>query len=486
MNLHLLSTLPATPPAALILPYLEDAIDWTAVQAATGLDLQGEFKGQYKEVLTVYVPGGGRKVLLMGLGKAQDLPRAAQAFRSLAFQHQSKWGQSLTLDLRHLPEGLVLEAALGLHLATYQPGLFKTGDTPQPALAAAAFEVQIIHTAPEAKALAAEARHTAATQAAMMRLVDSPANKKTPQDLAAYAQDSARQHGYEATVLDREALQREGLHALLAVGQGSPCPPVLICLRYCPPHLAGTRPQIGLAGKGVTFDTGGISIKGSNNMHYMKSDMGGAAAVLGAVELAARLRLGLHVVGVIPATENSVDALSIRPGDVIGSYAGKTIEVIDTDAEGRLILADALAYLVAQYDPEVLIDLATLTGSCVQTLGYTAAGLFSNDDALAEALAAAGRQVYERVWRLPLWADYEADLHSDLADLRNFSGKPVAGAITAAKFLERFTSGHPRWAHLDIAGVAFGDSEFAKMRSATGYGVRLLRSYMATWAGGGV
>jgi len=206
--------------------------------------------------------------------------------------------------------------------------------------------------------------------------------------------------------------------------------------------------------------------------------MGGAAAVLGALEAAAELRLPIHLTGVILAAENSVDALALRPSDVIGSYSGKTIEIIDTDAEGRLILADGLTYAVRNHQPDVVIDLATLTGSVVRTLGYHAAGIFSNNDTLSKQLCEAGDSVGERLWPLPLWDVYKEDIKSDIADLRNFSGKQVAGAISAAKFLEVFVEEHPAWAHLDIAGVAFNDSEFTSQKSATAYGVRLLLAYL--------
>ena len=244
------------------------------------------------------------------------------------------------------------------------------------------------------------------------------------------------------------------------------------------PATAKVLHKIGLVGKGVTFDTGGLSIKPSTNMHYMKSDMGGAAAVFGTLEMAAKLQLPMHVIGVVPATENSVDSLSTKPGDVIGSYQGKTIEVIDTDAEGRLILADGLTYTVRRFAPDVLIDLATLTGSCIRTLGTYAGGLFSNNDELVEKLNLAGEQTGERLWRLPLWDDYKKELKSDVADLKNFSGNPSAGAITAAKFLEEFIEKHPAWAHMDIAGVAVSDSEFSSQKSATGFGIRMLIDYM--------
>jgi leucyl aminopeptidase len=181
---------------------------------------------------------------------------------------------------------------------------------------------------------------------------------------------------------------------------------------------------------------------------------------------------------VVASAENAVDSNSYRPGDVITSYSGKTIEIIDTDAEGRLVLADGLSYVIKKFQPKQVIDLATLTGSVVQTLGYSAAGMFTNNTEMAKTMSTIGYETHERVWQLPLFDDFEAELHSDIADLRNFSGKPVAGAITAAKFLESFTESHDNWMHLDIAGVAFGDSTYSKMKSATGYGVQLIINYI--------
>jgi leucyl aminopeptidase len=210
----------------------------------------------------------------------------------------------------------------------------------------------------------------------------------------------------------------------------------------------------------------------------MKSDMGGAAVVLGIVELAAKLKLNVNIVGVVASAENAVDANSYRPGDVINSYSGKTIEIIDTDAEGRLVLADGLSYINKKFQPEYLIDLATLTGSVVRTLGFSAAGMFTHNDEMARQMSECGEKVHERVWRLPLYDDFESDLHSDIADIRNFSGKPIAGAINAAKFLESFTETHKNWMHLDIAGVSFGDSNYSKMKSASGYGIQLLTNFL--------
>jgi leucyl aminopeptidase len=210
----------------------------------------------------------------------------------------------------------------------------------------------------------------------------------------------------------------------------------------------------------------------------MKSDMAGAATVMGTIEAAARLKLPVSLTVAIPVTDNLIDARSVKPGDVIGSYSGKTIEVIDTDAEGRLILADALAWLVKNSDTKHLVDVATLTGDAVRSLGFHAAALFSNNNDLAAQLTAVGSRCGERLWQLPLWEEYLEELGSDVADLRNLGTKPVGGAITAAKFLEQFVGNHPSWAHLDVAGTAFGDTEFGKQKNATGFGIRLLVSFI--------
>jgi leucyl aminopeptidase len=296
--------------------------------------------------------------------------------------------------------------------------------------------------------------------------------------LARWSVASGEKLGYKVNaVLGREAITDLGCHALLAVNKGSEEPPAFIIMEY-KPKKKGKYPTIGLVGKGVTFDTGGVSIKPSTNMHNMKSDMGGAAAVFGTMEVAAKLQLPVHLIGIVPSTENCVDGASTKPSEVFNSYLGKTIEMIDTDAEGRLILADGLAYINKNFTPDTIIDLATLTGSCIATLGYAAAGMFTNNDDLAADLYKVGQVCGEKVWRLPLWDAYKDDLTSDVADVRNFSGKPVAGAITAAKFLEVFVEQHPSWVHLDIAGVAFTDGEFAHMKSGTAYGVRLLTEYI--------
>lgn len=313
-------------------------------------------------------------------------------------------------------------------------------------------------------------------QREVMNLVNAPSSHKSPASLGAWASRSAAQYKYDVKILDKEELVSLGMDALLAVNRGSEHPAKCIITQYQHPEA---KRKIVLVGKGVLFDTGGISMKGPRNLHHMKSDMAGAAAVLGTVEACARLKLKVNVTAIAPTTDNSVDRLAINPGDVISSFAGKTIEVIDTDAEGRLVLADALAYGIKEYQPDVIIDLATLTGSIIGALGPQAAGLFSKNDELVASLRSAGNSTGERLWPMPMFDEYHDDMQSDIADIRNLSDKSYAGSITAAKFLEYFTDGHKHWAHLDIAGVGFQPNGLGKGYCATGYGVRLLLKWLS-------
>lgn len=313
-------------------------------------------------------------------------------------------------------------------------------------------------------------------QLATMHLVDRPANAKRPADVAVYAEALGKQYGFSVEVLDAEALEIQGFGGILAVGRASAFPPCLIKLHYT--GSAAPAYHLGLVGKGVTFDTGGISIKPNQNLQYMKSDLGGAAAVLGAFVGAAKQGLNVELSGLLPVAENAVSGNAYLPSDVIRNYGGKTIEITNTDAEGRLLLADALAYMPEFASPDFTIDLATLTGSAIQTLGYAAGALFTNDEAAFAAMTVAGDRVGERVWRLPLWEEYASDLESDVADVKHYHALPIAGAINAAKFLEYFVLDKTRWMHLDIAGVAFGPTDFTKDRAATGYGVALLLAFL--------
>lgn len=482
-----------TSPEALIIPIAQqpdtDAV-LSRIADQTGVAVEfikNDFKAELKEVHILYAKEGqkSKRIFLLGLGEKVRSIDIINAFRSFIFKRKSNLPVHLGISFLHqnAPKNLAewTEAAVnGLLLGMYDIGLYKTEKKEKSTttdlstvsigiFAEKQFEKNI-------EAAIARGKATAETQLEIFDLVNAPANKKTPQTLAEWALHSGKKYGYSVKIFDKEGIESLGLHALLAVNRGSETPPTFIVMEYKPEGEPVKK--IGLVGKGVTFDTGGLSIKPSSNMHYMKSDMGGAAAVMGVMELAAKLKMPFHLFGVVPATENSVDAMSIRPGDVIGSYHGKTIEVIDTDAEGRLILADGLCYVVRHFEPDILIDLATLTGSCIRTFGYYAGGLFSNNDDLATRISDACEKTGERLWRLPLWDDYKKELKSDVADIKNFSGSPAAGAITAAKFLEEFIETHPAWAHMDIAGVAVSDSEFSSQKSATAFGVRLLIAYM--------
>lgn len=420
------------------------------------------------------------KELWLGLGKTPKLPAITKVFRSVFFKRKDRWPAHITLDARGRDAEWVGNAVNGIVLGGYDLQLYKTEPKPVSDFFKSGTLFILADPGIEPGEEVEIGLKTGLVQIRIMDLMNAPSNYKKPVTLAEWARESGAENGYSVKVLEKSQLVEHGMHALLAVSKGSDEPPVMIVSEYKPEHYSQT---VALVGKGVTFDTGGISIKPSANMHLMKSDMGGAAAVLGTIELAAQLKLPVRIIGVIPSTENSVDGAAMKPGDVIGSYAGKTIEVIDTDAEGRLILADGLHYAVKQYQPDVLIDLATLTGSIIQTLGYEAAGLFTPNDSLAAALTQAADETGERLWRLPVWDEYKEEISSDIADVKNYHGKPLAGAIVAAKFLEVFTAGHQAWAHLDIAGTAFGDTEFAPGRAGTAYGVRLLIAYLTSLAG---
>jgi leucyl aminopeptidase len=305
-----------------------------------------------------------------------------------------------------------------------------------------------------------------------------PGNVCTPTYVGRTAEELAARHGMAVTVLDKASIVREKMGALLAVAQGSLEEPRFIVLEYTGAQGA----PIVLVGKGVTFDTGGISIKPAQNMEDMKYDMSGAAAVLGTFEVLGRLKPAVHVIGLIPSTENMTSGNAVKPGDVITSHLGKTIEVINTDAEGRLILCDALSW-ARRYRPACAIDIATLTGAIVVALGNAATGVMGSDEALIEEVRQAGELAGERVWPLPLWDEYRDLMKSDIADVKNAGGRP-AGSISAGWFLREFVDGFP-WAHLDIAGTAYTDREdVSRVKGPTGIGVRLFSEFVLSRAGG--
>ena len=365
----------------------------------------------------------------------------------------------------------------GLLLGTYSPGKWKSETRKHP-FSADRLEIEAGKVSAKAEKAIAKEVALAETQLSIIALVDAPANMKRPQDLATWAVNSGKSHGYQVKVLDKAACEKEGLGALLAVNRGSEDEARFIIMEYKGKGAPKKEGPTVIIGKGVTFDTGGVSIKPSTNMHLMKSDMGGAAATFGALEAAARLQLPVHLIGIVPSTDNSVDALSYKPSDVITSHSGKTIEIIDTDAEGRMVMCDGLSYAVKHLHPKTLIDVATLTGSAVRTFGYECGAMLSKNEALVKSFGKAGTASGERVWSLPPWDDYMPGLDSDVADIKNYSGRPVNGAIDAFKFLEFFTSDHPAFIHFDIAGVALKQGPYAKDRQATGFGMRLFVEWL--------
>lgn len=441
-------------------------------------DFSGETGSQFILYLKDY------RILFLGLGENLHFSAVQKTFRQFTFQNKEKFNEKTGLVFL-LHEAISMPRLLEAAWQGIQTGISNIGQWKTSTSVSHIWEKEdaclYVYTGASMQAEIKASLHqgTIIGQARnkICQLINTPGNFLNPASFGPVIEEIGKEAGFHVQIYDSQDLQKKGLHALLAVGQGSKTPPILAYLRYD----SGKTDQkhIGLVGKGVTFDTGGVSIKSSANMHFMKSDMSGAAAVLGTFQAVAKLQLPVKLTGFLPIAENAIGSHAIRPGDILSSYNGKSIEVIDTDAEGRLILADALSYLIRNYNPDVILDIATLTGSIVGTLGNHAAGLFSNNDDLAQHLMAIGKSSGDQLWRMPLFEAIKDDLKSDVADLRNFSGLPTAGSISAAKFLEEFIDQHPAWAHLDIAGVAFDKTEMTQLKSATGFGVRLLTEWIA-------
>jgi leucyl aminopeptidase len=421
------------------------------------------------------------RVLLVGLGERgefgesafRDAVRgAASALKDLGAKDAAFFLVDMKVGERHLTWNL-RHSVLGLREAFYR---FDQLKSQKKAPAAALQHVLFPFTAkPELQKTLAEAAATADGIDLAKTLGNLPPNICTPAYLADEAKKLAKQYKLGVEVLERADMQKLGMGALLAVASGSHNPPKLIVLRYNG-AAKGKRP-IALVGKGITFDTGGISIKPAGEMDEMKFDMSGAGSVLGAIRALAGMKAPVNVIGVIPTCENMPGGRATRPGDVVTTLSGQTVEILNTDAEGRLILCDALTY-AARFNPEKVIDIATLTGACVVALGHVASGLFANDEALAAELLAAADDARDPVWRLPLWEEYQEGLRSNFADFANIGGRP-GGAITAACYLARFTR-KLRWAHLDVAGTAW---KSGREKGSTGRPVPLLVRFALRHAG---
>lgn len=429
----------------------------TALGGALGRTLERrDFRGNRDE--TLHLAGGAhgpQRILLVGLGDAKELTAALRRAASLAARQARKLGvPALAWFDGETSADAAEVVSVGLSMGAWEYTEVKSpppADERRPELSAAT-----IIAADEQSAAAGVERGTAIGEgmALARRLAMMPGNLCTPDYLAATAREIAGRHGMQITVLGRAEMEQERMGSFLSVAQGTPQDPKLIVLEYRK-GPAGAKP-IALVGKGLCFDSGGISIKPAQGMEDMKFDMCGAAGVLGAMEAIARLALPVNVVGLVGSTTNMPSGTAVKPGDVVQSHLGKYIEVINTDAEGRLVLADVLSY-ARRYEPAAVVDAATLTGACVIALGHTATGVFGNDDALVQEVLAAGTRAGETGWQLPLFEDYKELIKSDVADIKNTGGRP-AGAITAAMFLKEFADSYP-WVHLDIAGTAYTESD---------------------------
>lgn len=443
---------------------------------------RGDISGRPGSSLVLHNVSGtlADRILLIGCGRerALDEPRfiriAEHGIRALQATGAAEAVSYLT-DLNIKGRDVywkVRQTVQVSAIATYRFDEFKSKKAPAPrAIRRLTLGVPTRRELAEGERAAREGEAIAAGMAVARDLGNRPANHCTPTYLAEQAIEFGKQHrSVKTTVLEEADMEKLGMGSLLSVARGSREPAKLIIMEYTG-DKGGSKPHA-LVGKGVTFDTGGISIKPAAAMDEMKYDMCGAASVFGALAAIVQLKLPINVVGVVPATENMPDGQATKPGDVVTSMSGQTIEILNTDAEGRLILCDALTY-TERYEPESVIDIATLTGACIVALGSHAAGLMSNNQGLANDLQAAGRNAWDRCWQLPLWEEYDKQLDSNFADMANIGGRE-AGTVTAGCFLGRFAKKF-RWAHVDIAGVAW---KSGKEKGATGRPVPLLVQYL--------
>jgi leucyl aminopeptidase len=440
------------------------------------------FKGKRAATLDIVAPTGLEvsRLVVVGLGKVRELKaRDFVKLGGIAIGKVPKSAEEATI-IADLPGGAVkpdslAELALGMRLRAYSFDRYKTKRKDgEEKPAETEVTIAVANVAPVRKAYAA--REAVANGVDFARdLVNEPANVLYPVEFAERAL-TLKKLGVAVEVLDVAAMKKLGMNTLLGVAQGSENEPRFVVMRWNG-GKKGTNP-IAFIGKGVCFDTGGISIKPAGSMEDMKGDMAGAACVVGLMQTLAARKAKVNVVGAIGIVENSVDGKSQRPGDIVTTMSGQTIEVINTDAEGRLVLADVLHYVNTRFKPKFMIDLATLTGAIIIALGHEYAGLFSNDDRLADRLLKAGRQTGERLWRMPVGPEFDKQIESKFADMKNVGGRP-AGSCTAALILSRFVDKTP-WAHLDIAGTGMGSPQNDVNKSwGSGFGVRLLDKLVA-------
>jgi leucyl aminopeptidase len=450
----------------------------------------GDFNGELYRTFPVFRPRhiGAQRLVLVGLGKEKEF--TLDALRGAA-SHGARFMRDLGLLSFVLPGSFatipdtsfadrVRAMGEGTYLGLYAFNEYKTGTNSKKKKSINEILLVVQSKAEFTHARAAVRSVEAIAGAVYLArdLVSRPANSATPSFMAQTARNIAKQYKLKCTVLNEKQARKLGMGCFLGVAQGSRQPARFIILEHVPKRV-GAGGTIVLVGKAITFDSGGISLKPPKGMERMKDDMSGGAAVLGVLRAVAEQGLPLHVVGLVPATENLPDGSALKPGDIIHSMAGKTVEIISTDAEGRLVLADALTF-AQRYKPSALIDLATLTGACVTALGTDVAGMMGTDEALMAKIRHASGRTGEKVWQLPLWKEYGELIKSDIADLKNVGGRD-AGAITGGYFLKEFAGNVP-WVHLDIAGPVWTDKDKPYIpKGATGFGVRLMLQLLEGW-----
>jgi leucyl aminopeptidase len=435
-----------------------------------------KFQGRSDEVLTILAKQP-RKVTLIGLGKAETLTHRGVRGAVTAAGRIAKKQRDAKIALLFpylLPNMNADETALAIADALAQSDYkYDAYITPKKDDKKIAITASVIAPEAEAKKLNARAKAIAEAVRTVRDLANAPCNILTPTTLADRAKEVCAEVGVKCTVYGRKEIERMKMGGLIAVNRGSVEEPRFVVMEYAPRKA---KQHVALVGKGITFDSGGISIKASEKMEEMKFDMCGAAAVIGIMEAAAKLELPVKLTGIFAATDNLPSGSAYKPGEIITMMNGKTVEIVNTDAEGRMILGDALHY-ASQLKPDHILDYATLTGACVVALGSETAGLFSNNDELARKLIESGERTGDRVWRLPAWDEYKEQIRSEWADMKNSGGR-WGGAITAAVFLKEFVD-CPSWAHLDIAGTAYAESETPReARGSTAAGLRVTIDFL--------
>jgi leucyl aminopeptidase len=477
---------PALPRSgALVLPLAEEAAlaglakqadEATGGAIARGLEA-AKFKGRKGQSATLWAPGAGlSKVVAVGLGKAADIAAQGAEAAGGAIAGAIAQEREAVVAADGLAPALAASLAMGAALKSYRFDRYRTTEKEEDKPKLERIAVAVADTA---KAKAAFAPMQAVVDGVFLTrdLVSEPPNVLTPAEFAERCR-ALTKLGVEVEILGPKEMRKLGFGALLGVAQGSAQEPRMVVMKWMGAPKAKKGKPLAFIGKGVTFDTGGISIKPAGGMEDMKWDMAGAGTVAGLMAALAGRKAKADVVGLLGLVENMPSGTAQRPGDVVTTASGQTVEVINTDAEGRLVLADVIHYCIEKFDPRFMVDLATLTGAIIIALGHEHAGLFSNDDTLASRIEAAGRATGETAWRMPLGEAYDKQIKSDIADMKNVGGRP-GGSITAAQFIQRFVQGRP-WAHLDIAGTAWSSKDLPTApKGATAYGVRLLDRLVA-------